>query len=428
MLRVGDLTPAQAADVGNEPLVLHPQPQDQVLEAPHFVFYVIDYLTKKYGADLLNSGLKVTTTLDIDLQNKAEAIVRNDVGTFAGLGINNGAMTALNPNTGEILTYVGSADYYNKAIGGSVDYVNPPCDNERRQCGRQPGSSFKPYVYATALANGLQPNSIVDDHQQDFGGFFIHNFDNASRGRMTVRQALVQSRNIPPVLLLRDLGYGRVFQTTRALGITTYLKPELGTAIGSSEVMMLEHASAYGVFATQGTYRPANPILKIEDADGQLLKDPGKPVLSPAVAYVLNDILNGYAKEYNLGLMGPAAGKSGTTNKGVDLWYMGYTPDLVVASWMAHTGPCANGQLGLCPLGDNIYGVNTASRVFKDFLPVYYGNRKIPEFVKPPGVSGGSFCRTIQTPGQEGEPPTSRQFCGRGDVQVEGTAFFKGGY
>jgi penicillin-binding protein 1A len=399
-----------------------------VLEAPQFVVYVLDSLRRKYGDDLVNGGgLKVTTTLELDMQHKAEAIVKNDVASFSSLGINNGAMMALNPQNGEIITYVGSADYYNKGIGGNVDYVQAP---------RQPGSSFKPYVYATAFANGLQQNSIVDDRQQYFGDFFLHDFDRRSLGRITVKTALLQSRNVPPVLLLRDLGYGRVFQTVRAVGITTPLKAELGTAIGSSEVKMIEHASGYGVFATEGTYRPANPILKVEDRNGKVLyqyekaggglvKDPGRMVMSPAITYVLNDILLGYARTYGINLIGPAAGKSGTTDNGIDLWYMGYTPDLVVSSWMAHTGPCADGHLGLCPLGNNIFGVNTASHVFRDFLPVYYGTRKIPDFVRPNGVSGGGFCRTVTT--GEGDQKTSRLVCGGGGPQVEGTSTFHGG-
>lgn len=395
MVAQGDVKPGEAAAIRSTPMVLHPQPPDQAFFAPHFVSYVIQYLRERYGKTLVDSGgLRIKTSLDLDLQQKAEAIVRNEVGRFGSSGVNNGAMLALNPTTGEILAYVGSADYNNDAIDGKFDNVTNPGTT-----GRQPGSSFKPYVYLTALSNGYTPSSIVEDRQGTIAGTPFHDFDNRSEGMITMRKALVESRNIPAILYLRELGFGRVFQTARSLGITTPLYPGLGTAIGASEVHMLEHASAYGVFATEGIYRPATPILEIQDSHGATLfklGDTGRRVASPQATYLLNDILNGYAKQWNLGLSGPAAGKSGTTDTGADLWYMGYTPDLVVASWMAHTGRGADGRpIGLYPL-PGLFGVTTSAYIFKDFLPVYYGSRKIPEFAKPPEVLGGTECTQPQ--------------------------------
>jgi membrane peptidoglycan carboxypeptidase len=415
MVNQGEITNDQMLQVEAAQVELHPQTPDQILFAPHFVSYVLDYLRQRYGSNLVDGGgLKVTTSIDLDLQQKAEGIVRNQVGRFGYTGINNGAMVALNPNSGEILAYVGSADYYNKGIDGSVDNIS-----NLGGVPRQPGSSFKPYVYLTAFADGYSPSSIIDDSQGAVAGTVFHDFDNRSEGNITLRKALVESRNIPAIKLLQQLGYSRVFQTARSLGITTDLKPELGTAIGSSEVHMLEHASAYGVFATEGIYHPAAPVLKIQDANGReifTLKDPGKRVASQQITYILNDVLSGYAKQWQLNFPGPTAGKSGTTDDGADLWYMGYTADLVVGTWMAHTGNNPDGTpIGRFPLHGQ-FGVTTASHMAEDFMHVYYVNgHAIPGFAKPGGIQGPVPCvppsaqpggPNPASPGPQREKPT----------------------
>ena len=425
MLNNGDITRDQMVQTELEPVALHVTKPDTAFNAPHFVNYVLDYLRRQYGTELVDGGgLKVTTSLDLGLQQKAEAIVRTEVGRFGSSGVNNGAMVAMNPNTGEILSYVGSADFNNDSIDGQFDNVDG--GGLPGYPGRQPGSSFKPYVYLTALSNGYTPNTPIEDRQGSYGGTTFHDFDNRSEGVITIRRALVESRNIPAVLLMQNLGFQRVLQTAKTLGISTNLKPELGTAIGSSEVRMLEHASAYGVFATQGIYRAPAPVLKVEDASGRTifkLKDTGRRVISPQPAFVLNDILLGYARQWGLNLVGPAAGKSGTTDDSADLWYMGYTPDLVVGSWMAHTGHKPDGtSIGRYPL-PGLYGVTTSAYIFKDFLPVYYNGRPIPQFQRPAGVQGGaSVCKEpIRTGGPIGQnqAPISVS-CGGGDLKIEG--------
>lgn len=428
MANNGDITGEQVLMTEAEPVALHITKPDTSFNAPHFVNYVLDYLRKQYGSELVDGGgLKVTTSLDLGLQQKAEAIVRTDVARFGGSGVNNGAMVAMNPNTGEIMAYVGSADFNNAAIDGQFDNVDG--GGSSTYIGRQPGSSFKPYVYLTALSNGYSTNTPVEDRQGNYGGTTFHDFDNRSEGIISIRQALVQSRNIPPILLMQNLGFQRVLQTAKTLGISTNLKPELGTAIGSSEVRMLEHASAYGVFATEGIYRPAAPVLKVEDASGKTifkLKDTGRRVISPQPAYVLNDILLGYARQWGVPLIGPAAGKSGTTDDSADLWYMGYTPDLVVGAWMAHTGHKPDGtSIGRYPL-PGLYGVTTSVYIFKDFLPVYYNGRQIPQFQRPPGITGGPAA--CKDPGKlPGAPIGQNQApvnlgCTGGDLKIEGAA------
>jgi penicillin-binding protein 1A len=407
MVNQGDITNAEKIKVQLDPVPLHPVKPDQIFFAPHFVNYVINYLSEKYGKELVdNGGLRVTTSLDLGLQTKAEAIVGANVGKFAGGGVNNGALVAMNPTNGEILAYVGSADYNNDGIDGKVDNVS-----NIGGTARQPGSSFKPYVYLTAFADGYTPSSMIDDTQGKIGGTFFHNFDNNSEGNISLRRALVESRNIPAIKLFQQLGYQRVFQTARTLGITTDLKAELGSAIGSSGVHMLEHAAAYGAFATEGIYHAPSPVLRIQDSNGGnvfIEKDNGVRVASPQVAYVLNDVLAGYQKQWNLNLIGPTSGKSGTTDDGADLWYMGYTPDLVVGSWMAHTGHNPDGSsVGRYPL-HGLFGVTTSALMFRDFLPVYYNGRPIPGFQRPPGISGsGTICTTTPAPTASPSPAAS---------------------
>ena len=407
MVNQGDITNADKIKTQLEPVPLHPGKADKVFQAAHFVQYILKYLSDKYGSQLVdNGGLRVTTSLDLSLQQKAEAIVGANVAKFRSSGVNNGALVAMNPTNGEILAYVGSADYNNESIDGNVDNVSNIGGSAR-----QPGSSFKPYVYLTAFADGYTPSSMIDDTQGKIGGTPFQNFDNHSEGNITLRRALVESRNIPAIKLFQQLGYQRVFQTARSLGITTELKPELGSAIGSSGVHMLEHAAAYGAFATEGIYHAPAPVLRIQGSNGSnifLAKDNGVRVASPQVTYLLNDVLAGYQKQWNLNLVGPTAGKSGTTDDGADLWYMGYTPDLVVGSWMAHTGKNPDGSsIGRFPL-HGLFGVTTSALMFKDFLPVFYNGRPISNFPRPPGISGtGTICSTSQAPSTAPSPAAS---------------------
>ena len=428
MADTNSITGAELLLTEATPVQFHVTKPDTAYNAPHFVQYVLNYLRGQpyAGKELVDGGgLKVTTSLDFGLQLKAEAIVRNEVGRFGNQGVNNGALVAMNPNDGQILAYVGSADFNNDAIDGQFDNIDG--GGQTDYVGRQPGSSFKPYVYLTALSNGYTPTTMVEDKQGNYGGTNFSDFDKRSEGIITLRRALIESRNIPPILLMQTLGFQRVLQTARTLGITTPLKAELGTAIGSSEVRMLEHAAGYGVFATQGIYHAPAPILKVEDATGKVVfqaKDNGRRVIAPQPTYILNDILLGYARQWQVNLIGPAAGKSGTTDDSADLWYMGYTPDLVVGSWMAHTGHNANGT----PIGryalPGLFGVTTSVYMFRDFLPIYYANRPIPTFQRPPAVVGGvSVCPApsdkAANPQPQNQPPKTIN-CGAGDLNIEG--------
>ena len=357
--------------------------------APHFVDYVWSELEQRYDPNYLRrGGLKIVTTLDPRTQQLAEKAVSDGVAHFSrSNGVNNGAMLVMDPHTGEVLAMVGSADYFNAAIGGQVNYTVSP---------RQPGSSFKPYTYVTALMNGWAPASPLDDSHgaTAFPAYPVHDWDGKELGAITLRQSLQQSRNISSVHLFKDVGVDRVIAVARSLGISTTLQPYLSTTLGANELRMIDHLSAYSAFANGGHRVRAATVLEVRDGQGSLLeshparRDAGEQVLSPAVTYVLSDILKGAVKP---GLGISAAGKSGTTTDFKDAWYVGYTSDLAVASWMGRTVTIP------VPRNESMNGlwgeVGPASS-WRQFLKAYYAGRVRPaDFTRPAEVVSATVCK-----------------------------------
>ncbi len=312
-------------------------------KAPHFVDYVIGKLEQQYGSVAIQQGgYNIYTTLDLDLQALADRSVKDGVRSLGREGINNGMLLAARPDTGEILAWVGSADYYNQDIGGQFDVILSP---------RQPGSSFKPYVVAAALHDHKATlATVLHDRPTDFGnGYRPLDFDNRFMGDMSVREALRLSRNVPMVELARDEGIQNVIDLAHAMGIRTDLQPVLSTAIGGSEVTMFDHIQGYQVFADQGQLVPLMAITRITDATGNTIYEqrPGRQdgqvrVLSQAESYLVTDVLKDYQKQWRLGWNRQMASKSGTTGgseTGVhkDAWMMAYSPDIVVGAWAGNT-------------------------------------------------------------------------------------------
>jgi membrane peptidoglycan carboxypeptidase len=335
--------------------------------APHFVEYVMSRLEEMYGAAAVQQGgYSVYTTIDPEMQTRAEQAVAAGVKAMSYQGVNNGMMMAARPRTGEILAWVGSADFNNPAIGGQFDVIRSP---------RQPGSSFKPYVYEAALrAHKITLASCLLDEPTDFNGYRPLDFDNSYMGPLTARDALVFSRNIPAVEVAQKEGITNVISLAQQMGIKTPLQPYLSTAIGGSEVTMLDHLQGYQVFADEGRKVPLLSITKITDSAGQKLfeQSPGSQdgqlqVLSPAEAYLITDTLKAYQDQWNLGWKQQMASKSGTSGAsdlGVhqDAWMMAYNRDLVIGGWAGNTG--ANGA------GNAIsaFGVNTGSSMLAAFI------------------------------------------------------------
>ncbi len=323
------------------------------IRAPHFVFYVRDYLIKEYGEEsLAERGLKVITTLDWELQEKAEKIVKEKALYNAKTyNAENAALVAVDPTNGQILTMVGSRDYFDTDIDGNFNIALAE---------RQPGSAFKPFVYATAFKKGYTPETVVFDLKTQFstscapdnftsenGCYSPENYDHNFRGPVTFRNALAQSLNIPAVKALYLAGIPDSLKMARDLGITTLTDVNrfgLTLVLGGGEVKLLEMVGAYGTFANEGVRNELTSIVSIEDNDGTVLeatKPVSKQVLDRDITLQISDILSdNIARTPLFGANSPlyfpgrdVAAKTGTTNDKRDAWVIGYTPNLVVGAW-----------------------------------------------------------------------------------------------
>jgi membrane peptidoglycan carboxypeptidase len=373
--------------------------------APHFVDYVWNELEQRYDPGyLMTAGLKIVTTLDPHAQALAQKAVHDGVARFSSsYGVNNAAMLVMNPHTGEVLAMVGSADYSNAAIGGQVNYT---------VAARQPGSSFKPYTYVTALMNGWTPASPLDDSNgaHAFPGYPVHDWDGKELGTITLRQSLQQSRNISSVHLFQDVGIQKVLTTATSLGITTRLEPNLPTTLGANEVRMIDHLSAYSAFANGGHKVEPMDILEVRDATGALLEshqpqaDAGERVLPASATYLLTDILKG-AIHPSIGFQ--AAAKSGTTSDFKDAWYVGYTSDLAVASWMGRTvtQPTPHNESMYTSRYGGLWGEVGPAFSWKEFMKSYYGARKPADWARPADVSSMTLCKLTGQPAPAGITP-----------------------
>jgi len=327
------------------------------IKAPHFVFFIKDYLEQKYGDNRIEQGgLKVTTTLDYDLQQKAEQIVKEGaLQNEKDWNGKNAGLVAIDPKTGQILTMVGSRDYFDKTIDGNYNIATAH---------RQPGSSFKPFIYATAFNKGFTPDSVLFDLPTEFqttcnaygkalpghnqkNCYKPDDYDGKTRGPMTLRNALGQSINIPAVKLFYLVGLPDALKTAEDMGISTLTDPSrygLTLVIGGGEVSLLDMTSAFGVFANDGVRNPYTGILKIEDSAGKILEEsPPNPkkVLPKNTALIISNILSDnaartptFGANSTLNIPGKnIAVKTGTTNNNKDAWTVGYTPSISVGVW-----------------------------------------------------------------------------------------------
>ncbi|MDO8669479.1 MAG: PBP1A family penicillin-binding protein [Candidatus Buchananbacteria bacterium] len=346
MSELGYITKDQAEQAKNEKIIFKPL-QDSII-APHFVMYVKELLSEKYGEEFINQeGLKVYTTLDLDKQKIAEEAIKQGVETnSAKYGFTNASLTAVDPKTGQIIAMVGSADYFNEKIDGQVNVSLRP---------RQPGSSFKPIVYTAAFIKGYTPNTILYDVVTNFdttssNKYEPHNYDLKEHGPVTIRKALQGSLNIPAVKTTYLTGLDNVLNLADDLGYTTLTNRDrfgLSLVLGGGEVRLLDHVGAYAVFANEGIKHDITPILKIEDKNGKVLfeyKDKKKEVLEPQYARLISNVLSDdEARSYIFGsgskltLPGrPVAVKTGTTNDYRDAWTIGYTPSLAAGVWVGN--------------------------------------------------------------------------------------------
>jgi len=361
------------------------EPDFAFKKAPHFILYIENYLYQKYGSNFLKEdGLKVYTTLDLNLQEEAEKAVKQGVERNKIYRSYNASLVAIDPNNGEILAMVGSKDYFSDpypedCTPGLNCKFEPKVNVATYGQGQQPGSAFKPFAYATALKKGYTPNSIFVDERTNFGkwgdkDYIPTNYDGRYRGPVTMRQALAQSLNIPSIKVLLAAGIGDTIGTAHDMGITTlnekpsFYGPSL--VLGAGEVKLIDMVSAYGVFANNGLRIPYTGILKIEDREGNIIEENKKNprrVLSGEVSETINDILSdNVARTPMFGaksrLFFPdhwVAAKTGTTDGFRDAWTIGYTHSIAVGVW---TGNNDNSSTAQKP------GITIAGPIWNQFM------------------------------------------------------------
>jgi 1A family penicillin-binding protein len=401
------------------------------IQAPHFVLYIKDLLISEYGEKMVEEGgLKVTTSLDLDIQNYAQQAVSDEVDNLPTYyHVTNGAALVTDPGSGEILAMVGSKDYFDNAIDGNVNITISL---------RQPGSSIKPVNYAVGLLNGYNAATTFIDQPICFpnqGGqnYCPVNYDGKWHGLVQMRYALGNSFNIPAVKMLELNGVNAMVATASAMGITTFTDPQkygLSLTLGGAEVKMVDMATAFGVFANSGYRIDLHPILKVIDKNGKVLQQYtpplspifGKKVLPDGVAFIISDILadnNARLQEFGdnseLKIPGQTVSvKTGTTNDFRDNWTIGYTPSVLVASWV--------GNNDNTPMSGLASGITGAAPIWNDIMS-HILKGKVPEpLSRPPGIIQKSVCSdTGLLPSATSSPcPTRFEYLLKGTENTHG--------
>lgn len=396
------------------------------IKAPHFAMYVLKQLEDRYDSNTLyRGGLKVYTTVDMDINRLAEEEAKKQIATLQEkYDVSNAAVVVLRARTGEILAMVGSIDYWSEEIDGNVNVAVAP---------RQPGSSFKPFSYVTAFHQGHTPAEMIMDVHVCFDDwpnppYCPENYDRKYLGPRSFRTALAQSRNIPAVKVLDMVGVGNVIRTAHALGINTLNQDldyyGLSLTLGGGEVWLLDMAYAYSVFANGGVmmgqpaknprpgYRQLDPvsILRVEDPEGNVLWQYTQPEarnvtladgreLSPQEAYLLTNVLSDnnarapvFGSNSALRLSRPAAAKTGTTTDYRDVWTVGYTPQIVTGVWVGNNDNTPmeglSSSRGAGPIWHNVM-----ERIYNEGHAERLLGEVIEKFPQPPGLKRVEVCK-----------------------------------
>ncbi|MEK7472528.1 MAG: transglycosylase domain-containing protein [Patescibacteria group bacterium] len=361
-------------------------PNRQDIKAPHFVMYVREKLIEEYGEEMvLKGGLVVKTTLDLNIQNLAEKIAREEINKLKNLNVNNTGIIVLNPKNGEILAMIGSVNYFDTEKGGNVNVTTRL---------RQPGSSIKVVNYAQALSEGLTLASIIDDSPVSFSvrgqkPYVPKNYDGTYKGKITIRQALAQSRNIPAVKILASYGVDKMIDMGEKMGINSWNDRSrfgLSLTLGGGETKLLELAEVYSVIANMGNKNKINSIIEIINYKDKILYQDKfdtsiNKVLDPRVAFLLIDVLkDNIARSPAFGassmLVIPnhpeVAVKTGTSNNLKDNLTIGFNQDYLVAVWVGNNdgssmSRVASGITGAAPIWNKIITSLLASKASKEW-------------------------------------------------------------
>ncbi|HZQ29717.1 MAG TPA: PBP1A family penicillin-binding protein [Patescibacteria group bacterium] len=382
-------------------------PPSQAIKAPHFSFYVKKLLIDKFGENLVeHGGLTVETTLDYKLQQESEAIEKEEVDNVRNLRVGNGASVVLNPKNGEILAMVGSKDFFaTESASFNNSKVKVPFEgqfNVITQGHRQPGSSIKPVMYATALSQGYTASTLLMDTPVTFpnqGGkdYQPKNYDGKFHGPVQMRFALGSSLNIPAVKMLAQVGVKNMLSTAYNMGISSFAPSTdnvnrfgLSITLGGGEVIPLEEAAAYSAFANGGYKVEPVSILKVTDRSGNVLyqqtAQSQSRVISPEIAFIISHmLLDNNARLITFGVNSylnitqrQVAVKTGTTDDKRDNWAVGWTPNILVLSWV--------GNNDNSPMGDIASGVTGATPVWRRIILNALKNQPSEDFVKPDNV------------------------------------------
>ncbi|MEO7520835.1 MAG: PBP1A family penicillin-binding protein [Gemmatimonas sp.] len=408
MRREGAITNADASLAKSYPLQLGERAESGDV-APYFVEWVRQQLDEHFGKRLYDEGLKVYTSIDIDMQSAAERSLENQLkaieagrhGAFKHLtyeayaartaeggeagGANSpylqGAFVAIDPRTGAVRAMVGGRDFGDSKFNRAVQAL------------RQPGSTFKPVVYAAAVHEGMSPSTVVDDSpisldQMTGEQWTPQNYDMKFMGQLPMRRALYLSRNLAAIRTGIQIGTDPVITMARRLGITTPIPPYPSIFIGSADVYPIQMIGAYSVFANLGLRTTPHAIMRVENAQGVLVWQPDnvrEAVLSPEESWLMVNMMKDVvvrgtaARVWSSGFRVPAGGKTGTTNDGADVWFIGYTADLVAGVWMGFDRPTK--------IKANAQGGELAAPVWTSFMTEVYRRRpKPPDWPRPDGV------------------------------------------
>lgn len=394
MYELGNITMEERQAAVNELKTMQFNTYREAIKYPHFVLYVKQLLENKYGKDVVEEGgLKVYTTIDPKIQNYAEEMAKKQGEINAAqFNTNNVSILTVNPKTGQILAMVGSRDYFNEEIDGNVNVVLRP---------RQPGSSFKPIVYSEAFYKNYNPATVLYDIPTKVGSDTPQDFDGKWLGQISMRKALGNSRNVPAIQTYFLAGQqDPIIDLAIKMGITSLDKAHsygYPLALGAGEVSLMEMVTAYSTFANNGKKPELTPILKVVNANGDVLEQwkqkEFEEVLDPQIAYLITDILADQKNSVGSRLYVNGkinAAKTGTSTKETkdkagghkvrpsDGWTLGYTTDVVTGVWTGNTDGSG--------LAFNADGYNTAAPIFNAVMTKALSDKPSTPFPQPKGI------------------------------------------
>lgn len=417
MVEDGYLTKKEKKAAENKKLSFA-KPKREDFEAPHFALMVKDQLIEQYGGGeegeefIARSGFTVKTTLNLNWQKKAQEAVKTQVDLLAGSNVSNGGAVIIDPKTGEIRALVGSKDW-NDEKSGKLNIAT---------ANRQPGSSFKPFVYATGIEKGvLTAATIFQDKATDFGGYSPKNYDLRYRGNVTLRRSLANSLNVPAVSAMQQTGVDSVINQTRELGLTTIsddVNYGLPLALGSGEAKLTEMTNAYATLANKGRHSKMSTYTRITDKEGKEVYENSpstKRAISEETSYIMSSILSDNAARSetfgsSLTLSRPAAVKTGTTENYRDAWTIGYTPNVAVGVWIGNNDGT---------LMSSVAGSSGAAPIWRSIMESTFAGTAVEQFEVPSGVVTRDICKNNGGVATKAGTNTYKEFFKAGTVPTK---------